>query len=153
MQYSYNEQWQKITSAYLNDRLQPYSNCACFIGNLLGGRSDWAISRKHIVNRLGLEMNDSVFTFEFGEATLMDSIKFIEGFGYTPEQIIRMEHNFLNLLTNGRGFLVGSHSGEYEDYLYRTMVSTLEMLKKVHEDNGEVIDAPVLEKRILQPAV
>jgi len=146
----YEEAWQKITTAYVNDKLNPYMPCACFIGNLLGN-IDWAECR-------------------WGEAWKGEGfpVKFHDYFalkGYSPREIINMENNFLRIIYEGVGkpslfdaiakngmINIAREHPDYEDLLYKAMVSTLEMLRQIHIAKGEVIDEIPLRKRELQTA-
>jgi hypothetical protein len=148
---TFKEQFDKITMAYFDDTLEPYTNCACFIGNLLGGekwawcRGDWGVVDKSI---------NSDYVDE--------GIKFIlrssNGL-YTPLQIFQMEKNFLTIIsknTSGSDDLDDSidENLEHEDYehaLFLAMDSTLDMLRKIHEAKGEVIESFEFKKRELQP--
>src|SRR5689334_19142457 len=44
---TFRQQYDKIVGAYLRNQLSPSDNCACFIGNLLNGRSTWAAARRY----------------------------------------------------------------------------------------------------------
>jgi hypothetical protein len=132
---TYEQQFDKITRAYIANELNPYEVCGCFVGILLNGNDDWICGRdlSHGVitcNRSGVE---------YATMCIQDEAN---GF-YTLQEVLDLEKNFMALLTN-------VHSRHYEDCLFIAMESTLEMLKQIHISKGEVIDeVPVFEKRKL----
>lgn len=137
-QPTYETQWQKITSAYVNNTLKPYNECACFIGNLLNGKGAWGMCRDW-----DFEMDAHLIP---GFPGFTEAINFIkkESRGlYTPQQIVDMENNFLNVYAQ-----YGNEAS-----LYEAMTSTLELLRQIHLANGDetAIEIP-LTKRQLQPA-
>lgn len=42
---TYKEQFDKLTRAYINDEVQPFENCACFVGNLLNKNAMWCLAK------------------------------------------------------------------------------------------------------------
>ncbi len=145
MKLTYRQAYDRIVDAYFKNELNPFKDCACFIGNLLGD-SIWGHCRNYIAS----------------ESQLKEGNELISSFGYTLIQIGEMEDNFLNVIihsTTRHGkqtrprsfntFYIDKYGGNYEDALFDAMSSTLDMLKKIHEDNGEIIDAPVFKKRIV----
>jgi hypothetical protein len=159
-QPTYGQQWQKVTSAYLNDELNPYIQCACFIGNILNETSDWGRCRTmkdDAGTAIVRNYKDKIsFTFYVvGE----QSIKKESAGLYTPLDIVKLENNFLKILwqsTENRTHrpdeyvknLVKAHPN-YENALFEAMTSTLEMLRKIHISKGENVDAIPLKKREL----
>ena len=149
MKLTYREAYDRIVNAYMKDELKPFSNCACFIGNLLGS-GQWSACRAPA----GRSMTRS----------RLDALVLINSFGYCYENICSMEDNFLNeifSITRGECFKnprrtrikYSERYGEaFENGVFAAMSSTLDMLKKIHEENGEIVDAPVFKKRELQPA-
>lgn len=132
---SYKQQFDKLTEAYIQDRVQPYSGCACFIGNLLDGRSEWLNCRG------GYDFSkgdyDSILVFvDLGEWN-----------GYTSMEIIEMEKLFLGII-----YKEWSIKGiGWEDALFEAFEKTLELLKEIHTSHGEVIEeTPAFNKRQLQ---
>lgn len=136
MQPTYAQQWQKITSAYLNDTLDPYRNCACFIGNMLNGKFSWSLGRTidgdyRVVpsfNKRHIIIAEECIAKEAGGL-------------YTIEDICRLEDNFLQFA------IAAPCSPNYENALYEAMVSTLELLRQIHISKGEDVDALPLVKR------
>lgn len=68
----------KIVGAYLGDELNPMSNCACFVGNLLNGCNNWRHLRWNRSNEDGLKV-------------LQDEANNL----YTPLEICELECSFL----------------------------------------------------------
>lgn len=140
---TYKEQFDKITSAYINNELNPWKCSACFVGNLLNGSADWAEFR---------ELNDNA-PYEWQSRMIPSEHKIarkcliIESGGiYSIQEIEILELNFLNMI----GDLKKGDDG-YEESLFKAMDYTLEYLRQIHINKGEIIDdAPVFEKRKLQ---
>jgi hypothetical protein len=131
---TFKQQFDKITIAYFENRLNPMDACACFIGNLLNGKEDW------IDCRLGMSGSPEKFRLDLTEKNALRTIE-IESDGlYSPMDIIEMEWNFLYIWKDGL---------KTEESLFDAMDSTLDMLKKIHESKGEVIGAIELKKREL----
>ncbi len=129
---TYQEQWQKITSAYLNNKLKPWDACACFIGNLLNNKGEWVLGRDIIGN---------VIHSVAAERCVINQS---HGY-YSMQEIATLERNFLDKVIVGQpGFMKYN-----EDALFHAMTSTLEMLKGIHEKNGEVVDPIEFNKRFL----
>lgn len=148
---TYKEQFDKITRAYIANELKPYSNCACFIGNLLGGE-EWSMCRLEY----GKVGNSNILLIAF----YMQAIDFIHDMSaglYSPKNILDMEKNFLEIISfnTSKSKILGdpynkvSHSN-YENALFLAMESTLKMLKQIHIDSGEIVDQILFEQRQLQ---
>lgn len=143
---TYKQAFDKITTAYLNGKLEPWSNCACFIGNLLGGEH-WAPARKESSCHPTLKFLGAQYIRAAGHDM------------YTPEEIFTMESNFLMVINDNLGCEESLRENEkfypyyngnpkcwmegYEDALFSAMESTLEMLKQIHIAKGEVIDEEI----------
>lgn len=149
MKPTYSEQWQKITSAYLNDKLNPYHPCACFIGNLLNNQMYWIDGR-----------DGGCFIPNHRRDGYMKAIGIIKeesGGLYSPKEIYLMEKNFLSVINNNTTNSnkdidnidpARKNHPNYENALYSAMVSTLELLKQIHISKGEDVDnGLVLTKR------
>lgn len=121
--------YDKIVTAYYEDKLAPYDFCGCFIGTLLNNTDSWKKCR------FGYDNNWEPFELEDA----------IYG-GYSSKEITKLEGNFLKIIYN---FTEGKcrFSSKYEEALYLAMESTLLLLKKIHEDSGEVIDSYQFTKR------
>lgn len=151
MKLTYREAYDRIVDAYFKDELDPFDDCACFIGNLLFGDDSW----------VGCRTTRNLYPPQTSEILL--AIRFVNNFGYTPDQITDLELNFLSCIAKydfnkakvearekPRHEVYKMYRRFDEDTLFLAMSSTLDMLKAIHEDNGEIVDAPVLTKRILQ---
>lgn len=138
---TYEQQWQKITEAYMRDEIEPYIPCGCFIGNLLNRNDEWEEAR-HI--------NDP--TSEYAECTpksRSSSLYSARGFRAIKEQsgglydikdICRMEEVFLRVF----------NSKQDEQSLFNAMNITLEVLRQIHEAKGDPTAKPItLNKRVL----
>lgn len=141
---TYEQQWQKITEAYTNNKLEPYVSCACFIGNLLNNTDDWSMGRictdyqsPFLVIRQA--SRDSEYCDVDG--AIKSIMEQSEGM-YTLSQIIEMEQTFLRAIAGDE------HN---EDKIFQGMVLSLEALRKIHEAKGDPTAKEIkLEKRILQ---
>lgn len=129
---TFQEQYNKITSAYYKDELKPMNGCACFVGNLLNNNGAWEGTRCYLENRL----ND----MELPRAKHGRYQISIESGGlYTPEDILLMEHNFLRKCFDTNLNMFRQSGIATEERLFEAMVSTLELLRKLHESKGEVV--------------
>lgn len=151
---TYKEQWQKITSAYLNNELEPYDGCACFIGNMLNKKNSWEDLRGGMPC-MGRGYVEPIYGEDYKRG-----LKFInsEAHGvYTPGNIVKLENNFLGIIyekcggdtiSDDLGFdkVIKAHPN-YEQALYEAMVSTLELLRQIHISKGEDVDALPLKRR------
>src|SRR5688572_14773360 len=92
---TYKEQFDKITTAYINNELQPWQECACFIGNLLNGDSQWAAYRIYEPQGCSFTVPPAIPVFTL----------FLESRNvfYTPQEILDLENNFLGIMEE-KGF-------------------------------------------------
>lgn len=126
---TFRQSYDKIVSAYMSCTLEPYNSCACFIGNMLNNNPDWEECRV----LKGAVLGNGVVkpSYYFSMSDLM---------GYTPEEIVRLENNFLNTLQgNVRRTIFSRINNISEQALFEAMQSTLLLLKEIHEAAGEVI--------------
>ena len=136
---TYKEQFDKLTRAYINNEVDPYRACACFVGNLLNRKGAWINCRSGFSTHL---------EGEWGIVHDADAIKCIneESNGlYTPKEIVDLEYLFLKSFGD-------SHCNDKspEDSLFIAFEATLDLLKKIHISKGEVIDeTPIFTKRTL----
>jgi hypothetical protein len=125
---TFKEQYDKIVTAYMKDRLTPMDPCACFVGNLLNGSKEW---------------------FDFGGHVATG--------GYTARELCRLETVFMGSGPFDPDGSVGTLHGKpykgttlpYEERLYNAMERTLLLLRSIHEERGEVIEDYNFTKRIL----
>lgn len=140
---TFKEAFDRITTAYLNNELHPYDNCACFVGNLLNGDELWSCCRYNY-GIAGKVCN-------VDEEEYQQDIHLIRGSGYTPSEIMYMENNFLTIIDENTyhslkkdGYIsVGDDHPDYENALFLAMDSTLEILKSIHQSKGENVDTSV----------
>lgn len=156
-QPTYEQQWQKITSAYLNKLLNPYIECACFIGNILSNRRDWSGCRRGEIESGEGYLYPTSPLYKRADLFIAKQSNNL----YTPNIIVTLENNFLKILhINTPGKVAEWYGGKdvvrhpnYENALYEAMTSTLELLRQIHEAAGdETAKEITLQKRELQPA-
>lgn len=132
---TYKQQFDKLTEAYIKDQVQPYSGCACFIGNLLDKDSEWMNCR------LGYGFAKEDYNTVVGFADLG------EWKGYTSIEIVEMEKLFLGIMY--KEYWRGKR--DWENVLFEAFEKTLDLLKEIHISKGEVIEeTPNFSKRNLQ---
>lgn len=134
---TYAEQYSKIVGAYLRNELDPYNQCACFIGNLLGD-DKWSSARRcpaanwRVPNVVVLV--DESRSAEYGKNFISKASMGL----YNAYDIAVLEQNFLQI-----------YNTEFsENSLFLAMESTLLMLKEIHEKLGEVIKPYTFTKRL-----
>lgn len=149
---TFQEQYNKIVSAYMKNELKPFDNCACFIGNLLNGKRSWSGCRliyksfddpfKH---ELVLVPVRTTFQHLPQEAidTALNTIREESGGMYEPIEILYLEKCFLKMV----GYDVDAAIDE--EKLFLAMESTLLMLKFIHESKGEMVNDYQFTKREL----
>jgi hypothetical protein len=154
---SFKTQYDKLSEAYIHNKVEPYYDCACFIGNLLGGRGSWSIIRRFNHRGKSELVCPSSSSYIYGEQFI------IEGSDntYTCEEILQMENLFLETLETStvgniqvtcyNTDLVKEHPN-YEDALFKAFCVTLDLLKQIHESKGEVVDEFTFTKRELTVA-
>jgi hypothetical protein len=137
----------RIIQAYYKDELDPFKNGACFVGNLLGNRDEWSYAR---VSPCFVVPGTNTSIYGKNPKTvkhLQAGLQLINEHGYTAKQITAMENNFLTIIC------VWHKGKSEEDVLFDAMDSTIDMLRKIHIQNGEVIPEPfVFAKRQLAVA-
>jgi len=139
---TYKEQFDKLTAAYINNEVNPYDACACFVGNLLNNKGAWAF-REWTGQRAPYK---SAVECVFKESN---------GF-YTPKEMYMLEYIFISNIsdnTPNSWFRERLNDANYENALFIAFEKTLEALKALHISKGEVIEeAPIFNKRVLQTA-
>lgn len=133
---TFKEQSEKIIQAYLKCEIYPGDACACFVGNLLNNKVEW-IDGRHSFEYGKVEPH------EYMRATAIKCINLESNSLYTLQDILKLEENFMIRVSM-------KYAGSYEDRLFNSMISTLEMLKQIHISKGEVIEDEItLQKREL----
>lgn len=127
---SSQSQYNKIVNAYMKDELDPMISCACFIGNLLNGSSEWNAPGKC--------------------KSLKSTLDEVYGF-YKGKEIYEMESNFLSICSEHLkpNEVIPYKDNVTEEGLYKAMESTLLMLKAIHEAKGEIVENYSFKKREL----
>lgn len=152
---TYQQQWQKLTTAYMNNEIEPNIDCACFVGNLLNRSNEWSKGRYLGEGFSRCNVNPKLRTSELGN--MVQVLKVQSNNLYTPMDIIELEKCFLKTYFDNGGTpddyvdeAWHIHSLK-EDALFIAFEKTLDLLKSIHEKKGEVIDTPPqFQKRILQ---
>lgn len=136
----FQDAYNKIVTAYYKNELNPWAPCACFVGNLLNNRRDWGAVKssenfiwKDMFYPHGREQRNSCEIEVIKEQS--------NGF-YSSDDISRLEYNFIMTLQK-------SNSENREEYLFKAMESTLELLRKIHEEKGEIVKDYTFTKREL----
>lgn len=151
---SYKVQFDKLTEAYINNRVRPYYPCACFIGNLLGEETQWVSIRHYGTFGTSTLVSESEPLGFMLQNSVQSVLTASQGM-YSPKDIVNLENNFLYVLelnTVGEPLdrtlssKVISHEN-YEEALFLAFSSTLDLLKEIHEAKGEVVDEFIFIKR------
>jgi hypothetical protein len=140
---SYEQQYNKLTEAYIRNEVQPFTACGCFCGNLVKGEADadkWRINA------------------HAGQGTG----------GYSPLELRAMEKVFMKAIRlgtvgKGEGMIqyVKTHKNlvlnhpNYENALFNAFAEALTMLKLIHQHNhseAAVKPSHTFKKRQLQLA-
>jgi hypothetical protein len=154
MKPSYSEQFNKLTSAYIAGKVDPYTSCGCFVGNLLNNSTDWIVGRKEIGN---INLSKSKYSVNGIKSAKKCIQKESHGL-YTLQEIYDIEKVFLDSYDNNGGKATAFKSfdtptDEDEEALFIAFEETLEYLKELHISKGEVIDeVPVFKKRMFVTA-
>jgi hypothetical protein len=150
-------QFDKLTTAYIEDRVNPYHPCACFIGNLLNSTGAWSNVREYYVRGQSIKTSYAE-GLNYGMCSIAEQSEET----YTVDNIISLENLFLKTLekeTIGIGIeqdhicytsgLVRAHLN-YEEALFKAFSVTLDTLREIHESFGEKVDDFTFTKRELQ---
>lgn len=130
---SYNEQWNKLTTAYINNEVQPYIACACFIGNLLNNTSTW------MDGRLGFDFKNNKVDGIQELPHVIRSIKRESKGTYTQKEIYQLELLFLKTISDETKREC-CDADNYEDALFKAFELTLDLLKEIHLSKGEIVE-------------
>lgn len=153
---TYQQQYDKLSYAYIEGKVDPLDPCACFIGNLLNNQTEWSGIRDLCSVPISSKLADypphMVRNAENCIAIQSDNL-------YTPEDIIALEMCFLESIVKNGGELDhwdqwGIDDDEFvaiterdEEALFIAFSKTLEMLREIHIRKGEVIDNPPILRR------
>lgn len=178
MKPTYKEQFDKLTRAYIKGEVNPMMSCNCFVGNLLNNTDDWSACR-HFNDGNIVPASPAGFTMGNFRAAI-SSIEETSGGLYDQSDIVALERNFIGILLSkiythedlscfftplpflggcactsckqkkDHRVLLQPHVEELEDLLFEAFASTLDLLREIHEEKGEVIEeVPAFTKREL----
>lgn len=162
-QPSFRSQYDKIVGAYLRNELNPSLCEACFVGNLLNGKTKWANGRDVSTGKV-IQKDLTTYYDLLDKTRVMADIEetkecLLEEAGglYTQQEVVTLERTFLDVLMEGHWTKYNSKYASgildplntYESRLFRAMEVTLEALKVLHESKGEVVEDYVFNKRQL----
>lgn len=155
---TYTEQREKIVQAYLKCELDPFDNCACFVGNLLNNKSQW---RDAVLEYGEASEFKDYATVDQMDISIGNIAIMLESKGmYTAEDIADLEYEFLEIIDENTFRQSVGYQGigrkktllhpNYENALFEAMEITLESLRKIHARKGDLtaIEIP-LEKRVI----
>lgn len=138
---TYNEQFNKITEAYIQGKIQPYDREFCFCGTLGYVKTDffeskWDYDLYDWIEYHKMEIallktiRDETIGAEKCESIYIDK----------PGESAELRHELKTHVN-------------YETALFNGMSAALEVLKQIHISRGEIIDeVPQFKKRKLQTA-
>lgn len=137
---TFQEQFDKLVKAYMNDKVRPMNPCACFVGNLLNGTTAWSDNRTCVIR----SVDNAVVSRSKGNAVKKykaeKSIHLNSEGTYTYDEIIYLEKTFMKIWATDM---------ESEDTLFEAFEETLLALREIHESKGEVIKDYSFKKREL----
>lgn len=148
---TFKEQFDKLTAAYIKGEVHPFQNCACFVGNLLNGQHAWGATRTYSSNGIQARRCEQLplYFLEYYKEGL-NCINTASDRTYTVKDIVRLENNFMRIIT--RNWSILEPHTPSEDCLFEAFSSTLDLLKEIHESKGEVVDPFEFTKRQLVTA-
>ena len=146
----YKEQFDKLTRAYIENKVNPYESCACFVGNLLDGNSTWSMGKFMRLNAWETPMTNKQILEQSKDTYTLDDILDLEDLFMSYVRDITYK---TNTKSSPAHELWENPTPEMEDTLFIAFEKTLEALKMMHISKGEKIDeAPVFKKRQLTMA-
>lgn len=135
---TFQEQFDKLVKAYMNDKVKPMTPCACFVGNLLNGSMAWSDARSCAVR-----IDDSVVFRSKPSKNLRykaeKSIRLNSDGTYTYDKIMYLERTFMMAWAKNRS----------EEGMFEAFEKTLLVLREIHESKGEIIKDYSFKKREL----
>jgi hypothetical protein len=127
---TYNEQFNKITEAYIKGDIKPFDPNFCFCGTLCDNEKKWTCRPYGGYNNNDFFNMESALYKELIPAGL---------------KVLDFRISNTNVIENWQNI---QKSPNYETALFNGMVAALEVLKQIHIEHGEVIDnVPVFVKR------
>ena len=157
---SYKEQFDKLTRAYISNKVNPWDECACFVGNLLNNEGIWSTMRFGNADEIISGASEPIRVFPNGFLTCTDVMKAEncidkESAGlYTPEEICQLENMFIGVIVKSGGNYMAWQHNEIEtadeQSLFTAFSKTLDLLKQIHLSKGEIIDeVPEFKRRVM----
>lgn len=157
MKPTYQQQYNKLTEAYIRNEVNPFANCKCFVGNLLNNNSQWhscrvfekTDDRGYPDLSRGEENVDCIY-YSVGKRIIIAESDNL----YTVKEIIAIENRFLTVFTQNSSLNVWHPCAikeADEEALFKAFETTLDLLKEIHINKGEIIDdVPIFSKRKLE---
>lgn len=147
---TYKEQFDKLTEAYIKLEVNPFQDCACFVGNLLNKTNAWIVGRE-------FDGFDEYKHWTFRDNLYWDCItpanacvlKESNGL-YSLKEIYDMEQVFMYTYVQNGGPKSKEPDFINEHALFLAFEAGLEKLKQIHESKGEIVDPQPFVKRQLQ---
>lgn len=147
---SFMEQFNKLTEAYISNKVNPFESCGCFVGNLLNRHTKWHyVKPSCTVMTFGMATRSpNADELEIGNKVLREQSNGL----YTGREIEQLEKSFMRGLGDYGGVMSWKQpSATAEQLLFRNFSTTLDLLRQVHISKGEIIEErPVFNKRQLQ---
>lgn len=144
---TFREQFDKLVKAYMNDEVDPFHLCRCFVGNLLNGRMDWGYIRqrgKYLECESNPQWKKRIIEH------VAEGCKCVEEESkgtYSAKEIEELENNFMGFFNWSHAYYRSLTDEKKESVLFEAFSDTLQMLKELHESKGEVVEDYVFNKR------
>jgi len=134
---SYKEQFDKLTTAYIEMRVNPYDACGCFVGNLLNSTKEWYFCKRTIIIQNFSERNVNDEEIQQAIASIEEESKGL----YTPEEITHLEKIFMYSIRGfGGATFWRNPTPAAEEVLFKGLEKTLNVLKSIHISKGEDVE-------------
>lgn len=149
----FREQFDKLVKAYMNDEIRPHECVSCFVGNLLNNTAYWSSARHRVIlGSCGTDWTDEEMSMLGSERRrkILKGVRSIIKEGdntYTVKDIVRLENTFMHIIGWDCLNYVTLEEEEREERLFEAFCVTLQLLKRIHEANGEIVEDYVFEKR------
>lgn len=125
---TFEEAYKRLSTAYLQDEVIPTNSCACFVGNLLNGKSEWCHNRIFDF-KTGVSLPRNIEQREIEEA-LNCIIKESDN-TYTYEEILHLETVFMAKLPTVM---------YTEEELWDAFNTALDVLADIHRFKGQEVN-------------
>ena len=139
---TFKEAYDRVVTAYLQDKVKPFSSCACFVGNLLNGSPVWCLGRHIFFTELEVRFKFDHYFLKSSE----EAIQFQSEFTYDAETIYNIEQIFMSVyVLNAKSSVSGQEINE--DALWLAFVAALDKLREFHISLGEDVDEVIMPRR------